>query len=330
MIHSKNSLLYIMHKFPLLDTIYINDDTEYDKDDVIDSILTTDSNITPGPMAKFVSYVLTISTYDVEIWFKQSILTNFFSEYVKLMPPTTLMHLQIKYYKYNQHPTTFKEENVSMKISNYRREEGYIEDEITGISVRYNHTRHDLPHLQLTETIAASVETLLLSIPEDKLKNINQKVHRNEYKMTTGYCLDHIFQQCTNLQHLYASNLTLIHCNPALSQNKSITLYEATLHKGILIELSVRLLSLKYLKISFNHHRNSDNDENRTNINMPFTTFDTITYEIPYTKLTTSLKVFTELGDICYKFEADQKTKSLKGCFQASMNMKVEYVVCPI
>jgi hypothetical protein len=55
--------------------------------------------------------------------------------------------------------------------------------------------------MEMVEKMGSRIEALLYSVHLEKL-NVLRECDTNAFNLATGYCLDHIFQHCTDLTRL--------------------------------------------------------------------------------------------------------------------------------
>jgi hypothetical protein len=316
--YDDNSLLYIMHKFPSVKSLHINTERdEFDEDDYIHSkLISTDSNITAATLAKFIDFTTATQHYSVDINLKCRVIADALLEYSEGRGANAFGPLVLKYVAHSSEQLRNAENENSAEL--LLRKTQFWEYK-NGITIHYNAKGHQLPHLYAIERCGQFVEVLIIQMDADnvKLKQISKETNRDAYNLATGYYLDHIFLHCPKLKRLYLENSEFVHCNPNITQSKSIThlhLNKVTFGSDMFPELSARLPSLKYLEMincqSFSLLMSNTHDGF---VDMGYTSFDSIYMKYTYSNLIMEyffVKISTEKGEKYFKLTMDPEARN--------------------
>lgn len=322
-IQDDSTLLYIMHKFPQLQDLFINhswrDDTTEN-----DGLNTLASSITTATLTKFTSYITSVSSCAVSIYIKMSHIVDVLDEYSRVMPGKLFSFLSIGY-AYDSLIDPLMEQNAKLTM---HRITGFKKNQDHEFFIDYNSIADTLPHLNVIEKIGNSLAELTYRMNFD---HIPKETSRKAYNMIYGYFLDHIFSNCSNLIKLRLSSTNLHNCNPILCQNSSMThliLLNCYIGKDMLSQLSKRLVSLKNMVIVRCRLENPYNGVNTRyfHIDMCNSTFDSIRIKSEYTISIITVKLNRGKHDEYYKLLLDSGTHSH---YVAESSTILEYKLMP-
>lgn len=334
-IQDDNTLLYIMHKFPCLQDLFINHSWRDDSEENDGWIVTT-SRITPNILTKFISFITPIPSCAVTISIKIPLVVDALEEYTRVMSSKLFGFLSIGY-AYTSILDPLLEQHA--KLTMHRTTE-YKNNQSHEFFIDYNSIADNLPHLNVIERSGSSLAELTYRMNFDR---VSKETHRKAYDMIYGYFLDHIFSHCSSLRKLRLSSTKILDCNPTPSLNTSIShlvLLNCYIGKNVLSQLSERIVSLKRMIIVRCKLENPHNGLNTRyyHVDMPNTAFDTIRIKSEHTISLIGVKLNRGSHDEYYKLLFDPTTHNYHAAVKSTRfayelmsdyekNMKV-YVRC--
>ncbi|GAA5807507.1 hypothetical protein MFLAVUS_000870 [Mucor flavus] len=259
-----STLLYIMHKFPQLQELFINQARpEEEEEEVNDVFITTD--ITLSTLSQFIDYIISIPTCAISFLLEIPLITEALYIYTRHMSAEKLGPLSITY--------TSDSERQSARWTLDRTS---TETQSHQFYIDYRCLANEKLHLELIETIGRYLLEITYRTNIDSTFNVR------------GYFLDHILQHCCNLTKLRLSCTKLIGCfgkplSPSGHQSLThLVLLNCYLGKDVFKMLSDRLKDLKKLVIVRCRLGSSGLDTRYYHIDMHDTTVDTIRLKSEY------------------------------------------------
>lgn len=304
-----STLLYIMHKFPQLQELFINQarPEEEEEEKTNDVFITTD--ITLSTLSQFIDYIISIPTCAISFLLEIPLITEALDIYTRHMSAKRLGPLSITY--------TSDSERRSARWTLDRTS---TETQSHQFYIDYRCLANEILHLKLIETIGR----YLLEITYRTNVNSTFNVH--------GYFLDHILQHCCNLTKLRLSCTKIIGCfgEPLSSSgHQSLThlvLLNCYLGKNVFKMLSDRLKDLKKLVIIRCRLGSSGLDARYYHIDMHDTTVDTIRLKSEYSITYITVRVTQAAKEEkFYKLWFDASTQSYK----TETSTEQEYEIMP-
>lgn len=334
-VQDDNTLLYIMHKFPCLENLFINHSWRDDFEEN-GGLTMVASNITIDTFTKFISFITPIPSCVVSIYITIPLVVDAFEEYTRVMSSELSSFLSISY-AYNSALDSTLKQHAKLTM---HRTSGYKTNQDHEFFIDYNSIADTLAHLNVIEKIGSSLAELTYRMNFDLVSKENNK---KAYDMIHGYFLDHIFYHCPRLKKLRLSSTKLLDCNPALCSNNSMShlvLLNCYIGKDILSQLSKRIVCLTKMIIVRCNLENPYGGVNTRyyHIDMPSTAFDVIRIKSVHTISLIGVKLNRGGHDEYYKLLFDTRTlgyhaaeKSTRFAYELmsdyEKNMKV-YIRC--
>lgn len=242
-----NTLLYIMHKFPNLNQLTINE--SYDVDYRINVYIALNSittTFTAAVLTKFLDYLRKIPAHSIGYFYPGlgEISDALLEHWINFPDAEHSVN-----FEYQIHQGIF---HVYSSISSSKL--GTLLEIKNGVpTLVFKHLNgRQLPHIEIFDRGGDFINHLQINFGGDAYfsKNI---IKYDSKKMDAGNSFDDIFYYCTNLKSLTIINGHFIRCNPdkmRKSKNtKHLKLSHVHLYAGLLEELAIRLPNLTRLTI---------------------------------------------------------------------------------
>lgn len=234
--HIDQALKFMMQKYPNLESLNI-----WDR---LDAVVENACRFTPVTVAKILSFVKSVPNYKLDHLYTTNLdAAAVLTEYWKQQQENAMVvgccgtreSLSLEYICGPRFPD---DQSITGFILS-KRPFGDVVD-YDKLTIKYSTIIDNVvSHLNLLEVHGSRLTILSLKLHQHYPLADTQET----YKMMDGYCLDHIFEHCPQLQELHLSSSELFYCSPfkKSSVNQSITvlyLNKVYLCKALLPELS--------------------------------------------------------------------------------------------
>ncbi|KAG2195322.1 hypothetical protein INT47_000475 [Mucor saturninus] len=283
---SDSFLMYLMTKFPRLETFEINSGMEFvsNNHQFLKKLKLTQNNFSMKVLSQFMAFISDCPVHVVECFYTTLDAAELLNNYFKLRNPENQKTIGFTYsgiedWEQREVETNSYNSQVSIGINS--------NPELNFNLLRFNYDSEgaELPHMKVVEKAGREIESLLLCM--NRQKYISILVNRNPQMIAiaNGGFFNHIITNCTRLKSLSIHAACIISFDPNQFSvtNTFITeliLEEVVISEDTLLHISRMLpsltkLDMKGVYLNDNNEKNTVSKFNRT-IDMPSTSFESL------------------------------------------------------